>query len=365
MLAQIAVNTVDFIDGDDCITPFNWFRSEWVYGVELPRLVLNEVYVQYDNDPNDPGILEGGKSSLGARATTFYNVNVWAELLNPLDGRTDLPYNSTPTGGFPNRDVAARLSNASGPVYQVVIADGAVGSVVLRVPGNVRGDPDYHAGGRSPVRAVATDFGPETAVLPVDSRYGARTASQQGFFVLGPAVDFLDGEDPNLPYTHRSPGMTYQVPVTAFGAKRPPQPTVLLRRLACPGLPPQPDATLPRYNPYVTVDYVAHTTPPAGNDARHYTNLGANTPQPLAGRRSMGRTQPYAASASQVVPQGPVPALVGQPQHTFFRHNGRGGTPPTAPDGTLQVPFDWLVHLDRRRSASRSCCTSPVASRTS
>ena len=45
---------------------------------------------------------------------------------------------------------------------------------------------------------------------------------------------------------------------------RPERPTLLLRRLACPHLPPNPprpevpaDPALP-YNPYVTVDYLEH-----------------------------------------------------------------------------------------------------------
>src|SRR5262249_54012181 len=85
-LAQLAVNIVDYIDNDSYITPFNWDTStpndataspnKWVYGTELPRVVINETYVEVDNDPSDP--LTGGL------ATKNFQVNLWAELLCPL-----------------------------------------------------------------------------------------------------------------------------------------------------------------------------------------------------------------------------------------------------------------------------------------
>jgi hypothetical protein len=78
-LAQLAVNIVDYIDNDDYMTPFNWNGAEILFGTELPRLVLNEAYVQQE--------------------TISGQVNVWAELFNsfkttpagstyPLDGGT-------------------------------------------------------------------------------------------------------------------------------------------------------------------------------------------------------------------------------------------------------------------------------------
>ena len=65
-LAQLSVNMVDFIDTDDYITPFNWGGvgtpafaalegSQWVYGTELPHVLLNEVYAEYLNQPGETG----------------------------------------------------------------------------------------------------------------------------------------------------------------------------------------------------------------------------------------------------------------------------------------------------------------------
>src|SRR5262249_54516361 len=87
-------------------------------------------------------------------------------------------------------------------------------------------------------------------------------------------------------------------------------------------------------NPYVTVDYLENVPT---NDGAVADAWGPHLYTPVAQRASYGRRQPYAA----YVPLGqgkqqPLPALVDQPQHSFFSQN----VPP-------QAPFDWLVHLDR------------------
>jgi hypothetical protein len=137
--------------------------------------------------------------------------------------------------------------------------------------------------------------------------------------------------------------------------------TVLLRRLACPGLDPNPlilDPGNPRYgqpfhltkpyNPYITVDYL---TDVPTNDAvkllpgdQASANLPKNNPNYFRPheRRSMARRQPYAAIADISV-QAPSARPVSA---TFFKHNNQT-EPQIGSVARIDVPFDWLVHLDR------------------
>jgi hypothetical protein len=134
-LAQLAVNIVDFIDEDEISTPFNFYTTEdnggqplanpatfqntgnltgppavpatvsptspsgyellayWVFGTELPRVVINEVLAEY---------VTAGTSK------TDFPVNVFVELHNPLP---------TPgqAGGNPN--AVQPIDNAGVPLY--------------------------------------------------------------------------------------------------------------------------------------------------------------------------------------------------------------------------------------------------------
>ncbi|HEX5271795.1 MAG TPA: hypothetical protein VFW33_14960, partial [Gemmataceae bacterium] len=324
-LAQFAVNIVDFIDGDDCVTPFNWGRAvgtpdavallgnEWVFGTELPRVVINEVYAEYLNVP--------GETGPGKRATQ-YVVNVWAELYNPL--RADATLSDAG---------AAALDRA----YQLVLTRPNKDLLSATDAANVLGDPDGTGAGQAyaprQVYGAFSSFG-GAAVPTADDPAG-------GFCVVGPPspVPGVSSWDPGANFcTVTAAGMSYRVPVLPGKVAEPPAPALLLRRLACPGLPWQPDPTLDPatapYNPYVTVDYVSAVPLNAGN-----TNDGAgftNRALALARRRSTGRREPYDAGSAGGIVQAPRPRLTGQPQHTFFKDN--------AP---RQDPFHWLVFLDR------------------
>jgi hypothetical protein len=167
--------------------------------------------------------------------------------------------------------------------------------------------------------------------------------------------------------------------------------TFVLRRLACPALPPNPinpdgtlqDSTKP-CNPYITVDYIENVPT---YDGVRYDNTGARPAAGMAGgptdwskRTSWGRKQPYGAWSAwslitkpggpdttrlQLLPQQVSTALVSQPQHTFFAHNyetynGPGSATPTSASVLLKSPFDWLVHLDRQLASAIELLQSPA-----
>jgi hypothetical protein len=131
--------------------------------------------------------------------------------------------------------------------------------------------------------------------------------------------------------------------------------TVLLRRLACPNLDPNPfvPGTATPYfadkpfNPYVTVDYLSNVPT---NDAVKVlpgdTGLTGqwNTANymPPDRRRSMARRQPYVAALADLTQQNAPAEPV---RATFFKHNN--STEAAETTRHLDVPFDWLVHLDR------------------
>jgi hypothetical protein len=375
-LAQLAVNIVDYVDSDDIITPFNWASftgadksnvSEWVYGVETPRLVINELYIQYDNAP---GSIMGVAPAQKVDPAKFYNVNIWAELHNPMPSDGQL-------------DTTAHLSTGNGAnlAYRIVIADQAA-NAQLRLPENTLGDPNFGVvAPATNIRNTLDSWGvPATdpqSVAPGGGKFdwSANATKSDGFYVIGPTPTFdPNQEDPNLNAftTAKRDKMSYQILAGTGDAANPvvPRPTVLLQRLINPSLKPQGNPALANFNPYVTVDYVRYTG--AVNpvmDGRHFDTKGSRNPTVMTSRTSFGRNQPLTAAPGQRVAQAPAftaPAVapLNQPKHTFSRQNctfdnqaalnlATAAPPAGSPPGTLptpqtlRIPFDWLVHLDR------------------
>jgi hypothetical protein len=444
-LAQLAVNIVDYLDDDDISTPFVWLpvdpnytpaggtapdvnqdlrnfdpaqdpsgygvQGRVVFGTELPRLVINETYVQCENTFGD---------NAGA-ATKPYNMNFWIELINP--SINDSPSYANPPFLAGNAVLATGndpKAQKSYPVYSVWLLPQA--QTNLTKNNNVLGDPDSlttFPNNQPPT--VASDWAAapvaltsaKTVVQPVDNSFGTGAVTSTanpnpGFFVLAPPPNIHNAaENPNLNAlaNRASANMTYTLPFPAGAAATTPvltpvRPTILLRRLACPALPPNPAlptaanpnpaiSTTTPYNPYITVDYVANVP---YFDAREFNGANAQTANWAGSAYSYGRMQPHDATRYSTSPAalfataqtanpkialtqadfqqtGRVPQYrynngnaattpaANAPAHSFQQHNFQTNTPPTAiytqATDTLYTPFTWLTHLDRQ-------VTSPI-----
>lgn len=367
-LAQLAANIVDYLDDDDFMTTFQWNPSPdpaldppqpgsaagWVYGTEIPKVVLSEAYAEIRNDPADPG----PTNPLVLGAQNAYKLSFWIELHNPMPPTPGLIDPSTGQEKTAELLQRADPSNptAQVPVYQIQIAEQLAGftPVDLRGNGNTDGQlPSKNVlkvlevGPITPSNSPAVDY---KVILPQPSPAPNSTpAGNQGFYVVGGEVDVEGGanfnptvKQSNMPQGNGvTNGLTRDLKPSGTTIPKP-QHTILLRRLACPQLPPQPVATLPLYNPYVTVDYLSNVPT---NDAVKFTEQTSTAiPPPPANnpgymnpqnRRSLSRPQPYAAAMASPTTMGVGAAT--DPTHTFFYHNGSSSTP----------AYDWLVHLNR------------------
>ena len=317
-LAQLSVNIVDFIDNDDIMTPFPWCApggtAEYVYGTELPKLLINEVVVQYKNPTTGPD-------------STKTLVDVWVELMNPSNQDATLLPDS---GG-------ARVSNGSFSPYQVSICTSGSFSTLTN-PANPTGAPDssfaiptlptlpnkvqttLSPGGTTACQV--TDFSGVTGgvVLP----YNSGAPAGQGFVVLGNSAPLTTTGATGITPTVNSPNLSYkQTPQTTT----PLAPTIILQRLACPYTAPSGT------NPYVTVDIFQNAcnfTSTEGAIANNVANAQTNSdnrPNPfmnhLSGSSNLRGKETTSGSGSIKNSFGSL----------NFNETG--------------VTNQWLVHLDR------------------
>ena len=391
-LAQLAVNIVDYVDNDGHTysTPFNWgsqarlpenaafvaaYNGEWVFGTKQPRVVLNEAYIE----------------STGSGPA----YRVYVELCNPMKAGAR-EYLCNPAGTLP------ATAPAIYGIYQIHVAKRQP-NMHLRQLNNVTGEPFLDPTPDQPAPVDFTDLpgtlgtnpGDNTNYFidPLEDRYrgpdgsadpdlGDPNAANRGFYVAGPPVPLAGPAGPGDPHV---PVVSYQTMNLSCtrnggGALLSEPPTLLLRRLAVPFLPPDLDPTSPTFNPYITVDYVEEVP------------VNQNT-LPVTQRRSFGKSQPFAGRPgtwrlqSPHITPGPLTPEVGvgpgltapntpivttplnnQPQTTFFRHNSleevvvtlplnnpanglpTGATPLPEPrflNQTLDLPFTWLPQLER------------------
>ncbi len=337
-LAQLAVNIVDAIDDDDYPTPFQWTDpsatpTEWVFGIETPRLVINEVYAQLDN-------YQAGLNPFpvtGKTVATRYHANFWVELYNPFPAA----FGGIPDNPNCNADLRAVLENNAGTaIYRLLIMDNSTGAVttLMRQANNTKGTPTPPA----PVSTLA-NFG-----------FG-RTVLQNSYLTLGPpANSYLAAEDPiiNVNPANRHPQLSITIPIPAGDAYPLPagtlKYTLVLQRLLNPSLPANnnPPATNPTnpnsvsatpYNPYITIDYVDGITL---NDARSVatsTIPNSTFKKAAVGFASQGRQQVWGANTFAPT-QTPPPA--NGVAHTFGALNQFNGKAIT--------PQQWFFHPDRQ-----------------
>jgi hypothetical protein len=375
----------------------------WVFGTEIPHVTLNEVSAQCQDAIN-------GDNTAIAGAGPPWTVAVWAELRNNF---TPTLAQTTQAPGQPQDSFPVELFTATGGAspsgqapYQIVIAGGmynpspATGATASN--SNVLGQYLYFKNmTQTTSLATTTDF-VTTGGAPVTASKWNTTANggittqtsppytspfidpAQPFFVIAPTASAVSSTsyfaDPvstnatttaaNTPFL-RSPHMFY-APVGTGGTftngtttTNPPDErgtglTILLRRLANPHMPFQPNpagsANPADYNPYVTVDYfdqvpifgqnIDGTTPVLWasrgktQSFAGYTQLASTQPYPNSPVESVNSNSPTqnesaAADAGLQVPPGTGLGLA----HTF------GGSNTPVPVGNN---YTWLPHLDRQ-----------------
>jgi hypothetical protein len=427
-LAQLAVNIVDFIDEDDISTPFNFYTAQdagnpafdigagitgkdnqtgaypnpeaqwpkyWVFGTELPRVLINEVMAQ---------------SSRQVDPTTGYtdNVRAFVELVNafpatfsntPLQAGTVQQPDRLPvplTMEQSTQTYTGALNNAQNPygTYRIVLADlfppqGAPASVgplhgyplndnVLGNPPDptlvrsVTNDADFTTANQTKLIKDGTTPQPNSNLSnpPTQAPYVVAQPNQpqpiddHGFFLLGPKPD-PNQADPNKfnardPFTVANstnniiPGNTPLLrtdslqygrifPAPGMGVpldERTHGLSVVLRRLANPHLPYNPK----RANQLADGTWVPNPwyNPYVTVDYMDRVQIFPTLNPADQTIRSWGRRQPYAADATQGFlqqTQVTAPNLY----HTFGTLNN---PPPQA--GAQALPYNWLVHLDRQ-----------------
>jgi hypothetical protein len=336
-LAQLAANIVDYIDSDDVSTAFVWnpinandplnpanFANlvnspNVVFGVEKPRLVLNEAFGEITNNPNDPALNNPvPPQGNSPKASQNPYVRFWLELQNP----TSTPYAPGGAGPLGTGSVKVRYTAATdgvaanySPYLIQIVRSSSVATVnvsdVLRNPastfgsnpGNVTGaivgaTPDlifdfsaadgvannatlYSVNPANPTNAAPNSAGsilvcapaPTTppTVTPPAPDWNPTPAGSTTWTATFPTANVITGAAPvagatnSLTYTNNN--ITLATAINAAGVLQLGlnQNVILLRRLANPYLlPNDPTITTGPFaynaaspiNPYITVDYM-------------------------------------------------------------------------------------------------------------
>jgi len=379
-LAQLAVNMVDYLDEDEINTPFCFYGTAadasyhpasrglassqdqgmtiggnaelpryWVFGTELPRVVLSEVLAEY----RLPVMNQAGEN---------VTIRVWVELFNPLTAGGPSNTQQRDFQPVPLHVAGQAMTQPAFEPYKIVLArPRADGGLLLPTSWNenVLGSPQtpisQTSGDGTSFPAMTTTVDPANTV--------ATAIGPRGYLIVGPigntaedtisAANGSAGAPAAVPFvqvpTAMNTGLEYQQLLTAMD-EFPDRRTgvgVLLRRLANPYLPPDPNPVVeqldamgmgtgnyqlnPRYNPYITVDYAEPVR------LWNRTNPGQSS-------RSWSKRRPYESPISQWVRENRQVMLkdvnlndvTTSTYHTLGQQNS-----------TEAVPT-WLTHLDRQ-----------------
>ncbi|QDU60292.1 hypothetical protein Pan216_11310 [Planctomycetes bacterium Pan216] len=181
VLAQLAVNIVDYMDPDSAMTQMDydtnlndgaWSANDTVFGFELPEIVINEGIAlfhefSYDDDGAGPNPSEDRDK-----------IWVWAELYNPWP------------------DASVIFASATDPVEAVLWDDTNARPIFLlgvRAAGKTPEEPDGTTGTSSFV-TFDPDTGsgdPSASITPVQAT-GNQSIPGQGYYVVGPRGAFND-----------------------------------------------------------------------------------------------------------------------------------------------------------------------------
>ncbi len=190
-LAQLAVNIVDYVDNDDIMTVWQWnpagpdVKSQYVVGFERPRLVINETYTRYENNPTDPKNVDPNTGNPKADPNLGYSLRMWVELHNPVTPGNEAERTLGPEGNDPTNKLGGyrakltdQLGGAEKTVYRLLITKYTKAMaqpagvpftdlMEMRKPDNVFGDP----GMTTPI-IKTVDFANANQVKNVDAVRG-------------------------------------------------------------------------------------------------------------------------------------------------------------------------------------------------
>lgn len=359
-LAQLAVNIVDYIDNDDINTAMQWSADskDWVFGVELPRVVINEVYTMAQNDSGD-------MFNNNQNATMDTHIHTAIELMNPLP--PDGNYGIGPGG----HSAVLQFKYSDGtthPNYRVVLCQpgqmaGRLNDVINNQYFNNTGAHDFNGmnvamDSNGMAKAILDDWtDPNNMPMPnmvPGTWYLGANVNNNSAMVVTDDTTLRTEADPKITATFKSPKLKLKNINKNQNPNDNNAPDVVLQKLVYPGLPHNDidamtnmltNGALP-YNPYITIDVFSKRKM---NDLRKYDDLMARNPVPdVTTTSSRGRKSPFLDSSGMDISNFANNRYNGN--NTTAQNGGMGGAQHTMglPNSNTTNPLPWLTHLDRQ-----------------